>query len=128
MMKKWAIKYGLALIGLTVLSVPVFGTTYVVNPEGTGDFPNIQAAINATVDGDTVQLTDGVFTGEGNKNISYLGKAITVCSQSGNPDACIIDPEGVMGQKNIGFDFHSQETSEAVLRDLTIRNGVAGAS
>lgn len=127
-MKKCAIKYGLALIGLTVLSVPVFGTTYVVNPEGTGDFPNIQAAINATVDGDTVQLTDGVFTGEGNKNISYLGKAITVCSQSGNPDACIIDPEGVIGQKNIGFDFHSQETSNAVLRDLTIRNGVAGAS
>lgn len=127
-MRKWAIEYGLVLLSLIILSAPVCGTTYIVNPEGTGDFPTIQAAINATVDGDTVQLTDGVFTGEGNKNISYLGKAITVCSQSGNPDACIIDPEGVIGQKNIGFDFNSQETSNAVLRDLTIRNGNAGAS
>ncbi|MCK4305958.1 MAG: hypothetical protein KAY24_17095 [Candidatus Eisenbacteria sp.] len=39
--------------------------TYLVNPEGTGDFPTIPAAIDAVVDGDVIDLTDGMFTGAG---------------------------------------------------------------
>ena len=83
-------------------------------------YPNIQAAIDACVNGDTVIVADGVYTGTGNKNISFGGKAITVRSASG-PNACIIDCEG----SGRGFLFNSGETSASVLDGFTIRNGNA---
>ncbi|MFC1571969.1 hypothetical protein ACFL6M_00060 [Candidatus Eisenbacteria bacterium] len=39
-------------------------------------YPQIQMAINAAVDGDTVLVADGIY----NENISYLDKNITVAS------------------------------------------------
>ena len=83
----------------------VFATTYVVRPDGTGDFPNIQAAVVAAESGDSVELTDGTFSGAGNRDIDYLGKAITIGSQSGNPEACIINCEGGAAEPHRGFLF-----------------------
>jgi pectin methylesterase-like acyl-CoA thioesterase len=59
-------------------STPAFAATYVVSPDGSGDFPTIQAAIDAAVDGGIIELTDGTFTGDGNRDIDYAGKSITV--------------------------------------------------
>jgi len=42
------------------------------------DYPTIQAAVNAAVDGDEVIVAPGTYTGEGNRDIDFLGKAITV--------------------------------------------------
>lgn len=114
------------LAGLLVLSASAAGDTYLVLPDGTGDFPTIQAAINAAVDGDVIALGNGTFRGEGNQNIDYAGKAITVCSQSGNAENCIIDVEGVHdGTAHRGFYFSAAEGADSILRDLTIINGVA---
>jgi hypothetical protein len=55
-----------------------------------GDYPTIQEAINAARDGDTVQIADGIYTGELNKNLEFFGKAITVRSASGDPTKCIL--------------------------------------
>src|SRR5262245_21259203 len=41
-----------------------------------GDFPTIQAAINASVNGDTVLVAPGTYAA----SINFLGKAITVTS------------------------------------------------
>ena len=108
---------------ILVLAATASGETYVVNPEGTGDFPTIQAAIDAVVDGDIIELTDGTFTGDGNRDIDYLGKAITVRSQSGDPDSCIIDCEGSAAEQHRGFTFHSGEEPSSVLEGVTITNG-----
>ena len=54
----------------------------VVNPDGSGDFPTIQAAIDAGCE--TIELSDGIFTGEGNWDIDYGGRSITIRSQSEN--------------------------------------------
>ena len=95
----------------------------VVAPDGSGDYPTIQAAINAASNGDTIWLTDGTFTGDGNRDIDYLGKAITVRSQSDNPEACIIDCQGSAEDPHRGFYFHNDEGPESVLRGVTVQNG-----
>lgn len=96
---------------------------HLVKPDGTGDFPTIQAAVDAAAAGDTILLADGVFQGAGNRNIDFKGKAFTVRSQSGNAKACVIDPEGQQWIPLRGFDFKTLEGPGSVVRDLTIRNG-----
>ncbi len=96
---------------------------YVVRPDGSGDFATIQLAIDASVSGDTVQLGDGTFTGTGNRDLYFRGKRITVRSQSGNADACVIDCQGSSGSPRRGFYFHTGEDSTCVLQGVTVRNG-----
>ncbi|MFC1783860.1 choice-of-anchor Q domain-containing protein, partial [Planctomycetota bacterium] len=88
--------------------------------------PTIQAAIDAAIDGDTVIAADGTYTGVGNRDIDFLGKAITVRSANG-PESCIIDcqanPWGYIFRR--GFLFHSQEGPESVLQGFTIMGGAS---
>ncbi|MHA2344368.1 MAG: right-handed parallel beta-helix repeat-containing protein, partial [Candidatus Hodarchaeales archaeon] len=44
-----------------------------------GDYPTIQQGINASTNGDTVIVEDGVYT----ENIDFIGKSITVMSENG---------------------------------------------
>ncbi|MDM8522467.1 SBBP repeat-containing protein [Desulfococcaceae bacterium HSG8] len=83
-----------------------------------GDYSTIQAAIDAASDGDTVLVSDGTYTGEGNKNLDFNGKAITVRSENG-PENCIIDCEN----DGRGFHFHSGEGEDSVLSGFSIING-----
>ncbi len=114
---------GFSVVLLTImLCGGAAATTYVLHPDGTGDFPTIQAAIDAVVDGDVIELTDGPFTGDGNRDMDYLGKAITIRSQSGDPDLCIIHC-GVLTEEHRGFHFHSDEGPGSVLSGIKIRDG-----
>lgn len=97
--------------------------TYTVRPDGTGDYPTIQTAIDAAVDGDIIELTDGIFIGEGNRDIDYLGKAITIRSQAGNPAVCVIDCEGTEIEPHRGFSFIAGEQAGSVLTGITVQNG-----
>ncbi len=84
----------------------------------------IQSAINAAVDGDTVIVADGTYTGDGNRDIDFKGKAITVRSENG-AENCIIDCQGTTNDKHRGFNFHSGERNTAIVAGLTIVNGYA---
>lgn len=106
-------------------SVSAPAATYTVDPEGTGDFPTIQAAIDAAVSGDIIELLDGQFGGPGNRDIDFLGKAVAVRSQSGDPEACIINCGGSEAEPHRGFHFHSLEQTDSVIEGVTIKNGWA---
>ncbi|MCK4413429.1 MAG: T9SS type A sorting domain-containing protein [Candidatus Eisenbacteria sp.] len=114
--------YASLLLAVLVPSLAAARTWYVL-PDGSGDAPTIQAAIDSADAGDIVELADGTFTGDGNYDLDYVGETITVRSQSGEPELCIIDCEGSPGNPHRGFHFHSGETSGAVVEGLTITNG-----
>ena len=88
-----------------------------------GPKATIQAGIDAAVDGDDVVVADGTYTGDGNRDLDFMGKAIAVRSASGDPAACIIDCEGTLEDPHRGFYFHSGETEASVVQGLTITNG-----
>jgi hypothetical protein len=89
---RWSAVGALALSAVIALT-PAGATSHLVLPDGTGDFPTIQAAVDHAVDGDEVLLGDGVFRGEGNRDID-CNREITIRSAHGDPAHCVIDCEG----------------------------------
>jgi len=87
----------------------------------------IQAGIDATLTGwdYVVQVADGTYTGAGNKDLDFGGKAITLRSENGAA-ACIIDCEGTEADQHQGFYFHSGETSASIVDGFTITKGNTG--
>lgn len=76
---------------LTALASAGFAHTYSVQPDGSGDYPTIQAAADVAVGGDVIELGSGTFIGAGNRDILVHGPDVIVRSQSGDPATCIID-------------------------------------
>ena len=108
---------------LVLVSATASATTYLVRANGSGDFPTIQAAIDGTVGGDIIELAYGKYDGEGNRDINFGGKAITIRSQSGNPEDVEIDCGGNEFDPHRAFIFDSGEGSGSVVQDVTITNG-----
>jgi len=101
---------------------PAAATTYYIEAGGGGDYPTIQDAINVAIADDTILLEAATFTGAGNVNIDYQGKAIVITGESAAENT-IID----CNQATRGFNFVSGEPSQAVLENLTIIRGNANA-
>jgi len=88
------------------------------------DFETIQAAIDASEDGDTVLVQPGTYV----ENINFLGKSITVASlilTTGNGayiDSTLID--GDANGRSVVV-FQNDENEDAVLVGFTICNGTS---
>lgn len=111
-----------SVIGAFLFSfTPASSRTWYISPDGGGDAPTIQAGIDSAA-ADTVLLASGTYTGVGNREINYNGKAVTVRSQSGDPSECIIDCEAGSPVFRRAFCFVSAETLTSVLEGVTITN------
>ncbi|MCZ6852472.1 MAG: T9SS type A sorting domain-containing protein [Gammaproteobacteria bacterium] len=95
--------------------------TWYIVPNGSGDAPTIQAGIDSAAAGDTLLLANGTYTGVGNREMNYQGKAITVRSEGGSPALCVIDCESM----GYGFLFNSGEGAASLLEGITVTNGGA---
>ena len=110
------------LIGGRPVGCGAGAVTHLVAADGSGDFPTIQAAINAAADADTISLADGTFTGFGNRDLDTLGKNVIIQGQSGDPELAVIDCGGSLAEPHRGFHIFRGETGYTVLRNLTIMN------
>ncbi len=110
------------LIGALDVACGAGAGTYLIQPDGTGDFPTIQEAINAVAEGDTIALDDGTFTGTGNRDLDFLGKGIVVTGRSKDANLVVIDCQGSPSEPHRGFYFHSGEIGTSTLEYVTITN------
>ena len=123
-MKNTVILSSIILIGL---AATCSAATIIVDVNGDGHFETIQAAIDDANEGDTIEIWPGTYTGDGNRDVDFLGKALTIRSTDPNdPDivaATIIDCNSTTDDFYQGFYFHSGEDANSVLNGLTITNG-----
>jgi hypothetical protein len=87
-----------------------------------GQYATIQEAIDHSWPGSIIFVADGTYTGQGNRDIDFYGKAITVRSENG-PVNCIIDCQANFAETHNGFFFHTGETQNSVLDGFTITHG-----
>jgi hypothetical protein len=111
------------LLGVAILLAPTTSSsrTWHTAPDGSGDAPTIQAGIDSAAAADTVLLANGTYTGPGNRNIRYKGKPVTVRSESGDRNLCIVD----CLYRARGFIFDPGDGPEAILEGVTITRGEA---
>jgi predicted outer membrane repeat protein len=95
-----------------------------VDDEGPADFNNIQEAVDDANEGDTILVSDGTYTGNGNRDIDFKGKNIIVKSQNG-AETCIINCQGSVQDLHRGFYLHNHEGNNSIIDGFTIMNGCA---
>ena len=97
-------------------------TLYVGSGEGC---TTIQSAIDASSSGDLIIVRDGTYTGTGNRDIDFKGKAVHLKSENG-PERCIIDAQGSYGSFRRVFIISHGES--CTIEGLTVRGGFLDSS
>jgi len=94
-------------------------------------YRTIQEAIEAANDGDTIIVHPGTYTDQGNRDIDFLGKAITVRSE--DPEdadvvaATVIDCQGSGENPHRAFILQTFEDANSIIDGFTIMNGYVRA-
>ncbi len=110
------------LITVTILMIPLL--TLAATVQVPADQPTIQAGIGAALESDTVLISPGTYTGDGNRDIEFGGKEVVIRTVGG-PEVTIIDCEGSASEPHRGFYLHGHEGPGAVIEGLTVVNGYA---
>ena len=119
------------LFALSLSANALLGASHYVSLSGnnTSPFTNwttaavtLQAAIDASQDGDSVIINSGIYRGSGNRDLDLEGKAISLTSIAG-PAGVILDVEGSVADPHRAFTFLSSETHSTVVQGLMMING-----
>jgi len=71
-------KRAVLFLSWLVVALPCTGEIIIVDDDRPADFNNIQAAIDDSNDGDIIYVLPGTYTGPGNRDVNFAGRAITV--------------------------------------------------
>ena len=109
---------------IILVTSSAFATTWTVDDDGMADFNNIQAAVDAAIDGDEIIVMPGTYTSTQDGHVvNMLGKAVTLrSSDPSDPDVVattIIDGEN----QRRGIVCFNGETEMTLVKGLTITNG-----
>jgi len=90
-------------------------------------FDSIQEAIDAvSFEKGCIVVLPGTYTGDGNRDISFRGKLITVRSIDPSDShvvaTTVIDCQGTEVEQHKGFVFNKGESAQSILAGLTITN------
>jgi len=117
------------LLAVAVGTLTASGKVISVDDDGPADFNNIQAAIDDANDGDTVIVQPGTYTGPGNRDIEFKGKAITVTSTDPNDPnivaTTVIDANGSESEPHRCFILENSDGLYATVSGLTLTGGLA---
>ncbi|MHC4790812.1 MAG: LamG-like jellyroll fold domain-containing protein, partial [Planctomycetota bacterium] len=83
------------------------------------EYPTIQSAINAAVDGDVVRVGRGTYP----EHIDFHGKDIVVTSTDPNDESVVAGTIIDAGGTGSAVTFAGGETTDAVITGFTIQNG-----
>ena len=100
---------------------------YLVYPDGSGIWPTIQDAVDAAVDGASILLVDGIYTGPGNRDVIVSNKEVEIRSLNGDATACVLDCADRGRDDHRGFLFQGPSCL-AILKNITIENGSVPSS
>ena len=102
-----------------VATLALAGTSLAATINVPDDYPTIQEAVNAAVDGDEIVVEPGTYTGTGDEVVIINGKDVTLRSSKG-ADVTIIDGENERrGISCIGGD--------CVIEGFSVTNGHTGS-
>ncbi len=106
--------------------IPFYSSVSDSNEDGSHEHPfdSIQEAIDAASHGDLIIISRGTYTGTGNRDIDFNGKAITVRGEDPNdPNLVIIDCGGTKNNPHRAFIFQNYEIPKSMLSGITIKGG-----
>jgi predicted outer membrane repeat protein len=112
------VKYPLLILAL--LTSTALADTWTVDDDGKADFDNIQAAVDASSDGDEIIVMPGTYTSTADEVVNMIGKAVWLHSSEGQ-EVTIIDGEGTRR----GIYCANGETPNTIIEGFTITNGYA---
>ncbi|MFI4911545.1 MAG: LamG-like jellyroll fold domain-containing protein [Sedimentisphaeraceae bacterium JB056] len=100
---------------LLILMLPAFCLAVEINVPA--DYATIAEAINASQNGDTVILADGVYKGDGNRDITIEQERTLIIKSENGPKSCIINCEGTSENSHNAFVINGRG---CVLEGVTI--------
>lgn len=118
-LRRWTLMIvGLAASLTWFVSIPpALATEHLVLADGSGPYPNIQFAIDACSQGDTVVVGAGTYTGVNNRDFNTENDMLIRAQYPG--DEVTIDLQGSAADPHMGFD---QVDGSLTLEGLTIQN------
>jgi len=86
------------------------------------DYSTLASALDNAANGDTILLADGIYTGDGFRDIEINTFSVVIKSENG-PQSTILNLAGNSFNFHSGFIISSNSASNTVIEGITIRNG-----
>jgi predicted outer membrane repeat protein len=85
-------------------------------------YPNLKIALSNALEGDTILIADGNYSGDGFRDLVIQGRSVVVKSENG-PQETVLNLSGSSLNNHFGFIISSQSASNTIIDGITIRSG-----